>query len=40
MIVEERIYKIAPGQLGTYLNIYTSGPLELQKMIPASRNAP
>ncbi|SIO67039.1 NIPSNAP protein [Bradyrhizobium erythrophlei] len=33
MIVEERIYSIIPGQLGAYLKIYTSGPLDLQKRI-------
>lgn len=33
MIVEERIYTIAPGKLGAYLEIYTKGPLDLQKRI-------
>lgn len=33
MIVEERVYTIAAGQLPTYLEAYTAGPLELQKRI-------
>ena len=33
MIVEERIYTIAAGQLPAYLEAYTAGPLDLQKRI-------
>jgi hypothetical protein len=31
MIIEERVYTIVPGKIGQYLQIYTAGPLELQK---------
>jgi hypothetical protein len=33
MIVEQRTYSIAPGQLENYLRLYTDGPMELQKRI-------
>lgn len=33
MIVEERIYTIAPGKLPAYLEAYTAGPLQLQQRV-------
>jgi len=33
MIIEKRNYSIVPGKLGSYLKIYTDGPLDLQKRI-------